>query len=87
MEKRPIDISVKSISKHKNGTCKEFHVVLFFYSGLNMQAIVFAEPGNISVLNSDKVKTGEIDTWSLNSWKGEMFEDTLRKCIETWHVV
>jgi len=79
-------LKVTDIAYHRNGVCGNgFVVVTFDYKDSiyhNMMAVLFEEPGNCAVFDMDlfpNIKFAE------NSWRGDYFEDVLRKEIVKWN--
>ena len=79
-------IKVKEIAYHRNGICGEgFHVVTFTQAEYgqthNMLGILFEGSGRCAVLDVDQTAAGNIAFANGNSWRGDHFEDDLRKAI------
>ena len=47
-------------------------------------AIVFDEPHHVAVFDVAKLAAGDI-TFGVNSWRGDQYETTLRKAIESFN--
>ncbi len=79
----PLEIEVLEVARHRNGgeEGEPFHVVTFdLEDGRPMIAIVFDEPGHVAVLDRVKAGLGEI-AYGANSWRGEVYEEALRRAI------
>jgi len=79
-------IKITNIEYHRNGVSGNgFHVVTFVMKNgnknQNMVAVLFEEQGNISVLDIDMLAVQNI-AFGENSWRGDNFEDVLRKEIQ-----
>ena len=83
-----VDIKIKEVTYHRNGICGNgFDVVLFDHKdeknvNHRMVGIVFEESGNVAVLDVDQTAQGNIAFAGGNSWRGDWFEDELRKAIK-----
>jgi len=79
---------VIEIAYHRNGISGNgFHVVLFEPTESPHSAflaIVFAEPGNVAVLDVQKTYDRNIAFANGNSWRGGKFEKELREAIKEW---
>ena len=79
-------MKIEEIANHRNGVGgAPFYAVTFKNSKSNMLAIVFEEPGTVAVFDLDLLGEGVI-AFTENSWRGDVFEDDLRKAIERHHV-
>jgi hypothetical protein len=81
-------LEIHEIAYHRNGISgAPFHVVTFSYAeGTELDrmiATVFDEPGEVAVLNIDKLAAGDIG-FGTNSWRGDHFEAQLRQAIGEW---
>lgn len=79
-------ITVTQVAYHRNGICGEgFHAVLFTDAEHGpMVGVVFDERGQCAVLQVPKLSDPAIGVrFGLNSWRGDNYEDALRKAIET----
>ena len=77
-------MKIKKIAYHRNGICgAPFHVVLFSENkaGNNMMAIVFDAPCHVAVLDVDETKAGNIEFAMGNSWRGDIYEEELRRAV------
>ncbi len=83
MSRKDSGLKLIAIDSHRNGvTGNPFHVILFLDSkiGGTMLGIVFPETGSCAVLNVEMLTEGNI-AFASNSWRGDYFEDDLRKFI------
>jgi len=84
-----IKIEIELVDMHRNGVCGEpFHVIKFIdrtksNKNANMMAVVYSEPGYVSVFNRDALGEGEV-RFFYNSWRGDNYEGVLRQAIEEW---
>ena len=77
-------LKIQQIEYHRNGVCGNgFYVVKFKRNRQNMLAIVFDTPGNVAVFDLNLLAKGNI-TFGENSWRGDNFEDWLRKELENY---
>lgn len=81
-----VKINVTEIAYHRNGISGNgFHVVSFLMKEgqgeRKMVGILFDEPGSCAVLDADLVGGGVIE-FTVNSWRGDNFEDLLRQAIK-----
>ena len=81
-----IDVSVKEIEYHRNGISGNgFHVIKFNCKedgkNLHMVGILFEEQGSCAVFDQDLLGQGNIK-FGENSWRGDVYEDKLRKAIK-----
>ena len=75
------EIIVEQIEHHRNGISGNgFDVVLFRWLTKDMIAIVFEERGNIAVFERHLLGQGRIG-FGENSWRGDLFEDNIRRVI------
>jgi hypothetical protein len=79
-------LKILGTAHHRNGVAgAPFHVVLFHDSGPEGSlkvAVVFDEPHHCAVLDVDKLAKGDT-AFGSNSWRGDQFEEPLRKAIRT----
>lgn len=80
-------IKVHSFAYHRNGvTGTGFDVVLFrqFRQKEMFIGIVFPDPGNVAVLclTGEEGLDKRVIEFRRNSWRGDDFEDALRKAIK-----
>ena len=77
-------LTIINFDHHRNGICgAPFAVVLFKDTGpegSRKVAILFEEPHHCAVLDVDKLAAGDI-AFGSNSWRGDRFEQSLRKAI------
>jgi hypothetical protein len=77
-------LQIIGFDHHRNGIDgAPFAVVLFEDAGpegSRKVAILFEEPHHCAVLDMDKLATGDI-AFGSNSWRGDCFEQSLRKAI------
>jgi len=77
-------LKIINFDTHRNGICgAPFAVVLFDDCGTEGSrkiAILFDEPHHCAVLDVDKLARGDI-AFGSNSWRGDHFEQSLRKAI------
>jgi hypothetical protein len=74
-------IHVKEIAYHRNGVCGEpFYVVLFRDGRDKRLAVVYADPGHVSVFDPDLLGAGVI-AFGENSFRGDHYESDLRAAI------
>ena len=75
---------VHAIAYHRNGICgAPFHVAIVTTSddpAHTKVAVVFDEPYHVAVLDISKLASGII-AFRENSFRGDLFEPTLRKAI------
>lgn len=77
-----MNIKIKQIDYHRNGTrANGFHAVLFSWEKQNFLATVFDGEGDCAVICLDMIATSGVSHGS-NSWRGDDFEDALRKAIK-----
>jgi len=75
--------SIEQIEYHRNGVGGiGFSVVLFKSEGESMIAFVFDEPGCVAVMRRDDIAEGRISMGEGAAFRGDHFEDELRKAIE-----
>lgn len=80
-----MELAIKDIARHRNGVGGEsFHVVLFDYDTplRHMIAILFAEHGHCAVFDVSEWLSGNIAFAGGNSWRGDIFEEQLRRAIK-----
>ncbi len=77
-------LTIIDFAHHRNGICgAPFAVVLFEDTGpegSRKVAVLFEEPHHCAVLDVDKLAHGDI-AFGSNSWRGDAFEQSLRKAI------
>jgi hypothetical protein len=75
---------IEQVERHRNGVCgAPFTVVLFEDAGAEGSrkvAILFEQNGHCAVFDVDKLAQGDI-AFGSNSWRGDHFEQSLRKAI------
>ena len=77
-------MKIEAIAYHRNGICGEgFHVVLFVQDKRRYLATMFQTAGQVAVLDRDILATGNV-RFGENSWRGDHFEDDLRRHIAAW---
>lgn len=79
---------VIDITYHRNGICgASFHAIIFdsTESGTKnrMVGVVFEEPAHVAVFNLNLLSKGDI-RFGYNSFRGDRFEDDLRRFISTY---
>lgn len=78
-------IKVTHTARHRNGVGGEpFHVVMFTWNTHRMAAFVFDTQGYVAVTCVTELAAGNIKFANGNSWRGDDFEDDLRKAITEW---
>lgn len=79
-----MNLTIIDFANHRNGICgAPFAVVLFEDTGpegSRKVAILFDEPHHCAVLDVAKLAAGDI-AFGHNSWRGDVFEESLRKAI------
>jgi hypothetical protein len=79
-----MNLKIINFATHRNGiTGAPFAVVLFEdqgEEGSRKVAILFDAPFHCAVLDVDKLTKGDI-AFGSNSWRGDRFEESLRKAI------
>ena len=79
-------LTIIDTAHHRNGICgAPFAVILFEDSGPEGSrkiGIVFDEPYHCAILDVGKLAAGDI-AFGTNSWRGDQFEPSLRKAMET----
>jgi hypothetical protein len=79
-----MNLKILNFATHRNGlTGAPFAVVLFEdqgEEGSRKVAILFDAPFHCAVLDVDKLTKGDI-AFGSNSWRGDRFEESLRKAI------
>jgi hypothetical protein len=77
-------LKIINFDHHRNGISgAPFAVVLFEDEGTERSrkvAILFEQEAHCAVLDVDKLAQGDI-AFSSNSWRGDRFEQSLRKAI------
>lgn len=87
-----MNLQIQEITRHRNGVCgNPFYVVLFTLDtkeiGLDngkeekFLATLFDDPGSCAVIGLDRIETMGVSFAEGNSWRGDHFEDQLRKII------
>lgn len=81
-----MQISNVKIDYHRNGICGNGFFVATFKmkegkEKHHMVAVLFSDIGNCAVFDIDELKKNNIDFANGNSWRGDHFEDELRKYI------
>lgn len=76
--------SIEKIEYHRNGVGGiGFSVVLFESEGDSMIGFVFEDsPGCVAVMRRDDITEGRISMGEGAAFRGDHFEDELRKAIE-----
>jgi hypothetical protein len=79
-------LKIIDIAFHRNGICgAPFHAIIFRDPDVGqMLGVVFDEPHHVAVFNMEKLAIGNI-TFGVNSWRGDQYETTLRKAIESFN--
>lgn len=79
-------LSMIAFAHHRNGIGgAPFDVILFEDTrpeGSRKLAILFEQEGHCAVLDVDKLAAGDI-AFGSNSWRGDSFEEPLRRAIRT----
>lgn len=79
----PIKVTVAEIAHHRNGICgAPFDVALFQENNAWKVGIVFDRESYCAVFDIEKLAAGDI-AFGSNSWRGDRYEDQLRKSIES----
>jgi hypothetical protein len=82
--KKPLQIHLHDWAYHRNGISgAPFHVFLFDDTGdedTRKVGVLFGAPHHCAVLDVAKLAAGSIG-FGLNSYRGDVFEDQLRKVI------
>ena len=85
-----MDLKIQEISYHRNGICGEgFYAVRFLWTPEDepqeesFLAILFDGPGQCAVIGLDRIETVGVAFALGNSWRGDRFEEDLRRAIET----
>ena len=79
-------IKVLDVDYHRNGICGNGFNVITFITRFSdegehkMVGVIFNDKGSCAVLDVDLLSQGDIKFGS-NSWRGDHFEDILRKAI------
>lgn len=84
---KEVKIKMTAVSYHRNGICGEgFHACLFDWNDdgtkRKMVASVFDGAGQCAVYDVAQLADGNIAFACGNSWRGDHFEDLLRKAIK-----
>lgn len=82
---------IEQIAYHRNGVCGVPFYAVIFTSKQDRKverfvASVFPDSGCVSVIGLDRALTTDGVTFSLNSWRGDHFEDELRAAIVAWDI-
>jgi len=81
-------LKVKKFDRHRNGISGQgFYVVIFDWNEpseklTNMSAFVFDEPGAIAITKNSELIKHNIEMGNGNSWRGDYFENVIRKFIK-----
>ncbi len=79
-----MNLKIIAFAHHRNGICGAPFVVTLFEDtgaeGSRKIAILFEQEGHCAVLDVDKLVAGDI-AFGSNSWRGDRFEQPLRKAI------
>lgn len=77
-------LTIHQIAHHRNGIAgAPFHVLLFRDPEAGpMLGIVFAEEGQVAVLQLDRLTAGDI-AFGSNSWRGDVYEPEFRRAINS----
>ena len=79
-----MNLTIINFDHHRNGICgAPFAVILFEGAGAEGSrkvALLFEQDGHCAVLDVDKLAQGDI-AFGSNSWRGDRFEQSLRKAI------
>ena len=82
--RKPPEIRINDWAYHRNGICgAPFHVFLFDDTGdenTRKVGILFEAPHHCAVLDVTKLSEGGI-AFGLNSYRGDMFEESLRAAL------
>jgi len=77
-------LTIIDLAHHRNGICgAPFDVILFEDAGpegSRKLAILFEQEAHCAVLDVDRLVQGDI-AFGSNSWRGDHFEQPLRKAI------
>jgi hypothetical protein len=77
-------LRVIDFAHHRNGICgAPFNVAIFEDQGpegSRKVAVLFEEPHHCAVLDVAKLAAGDV-AFGSNSWRGDAFEQSLRKAI------
>jgi hypothetical protein len=82
-------VSKAKVAHHRNGVGGEsFSVVSFYYkeNKSDMIGIVFSGDGQVAVFDRKLLGEGIIE-FGENSWRGDVFESSLREVIKEWENV
>lgn len=86
-------INIIKADYHRNGVCGEgFTVATFKWKDdenktRHMMAILFERQGQCAVLDIDETAKDNIEFAAGNSWRGNHFEDELRKACKRLHIL
>lgn len=88
--KSDMKLSNIKVAYHRNGICgTPFHVATFTMKEdgdtRHMVGIVFPESGECAVLDIDQLTVDNIEFANGNSWRGDHYEDDLRKAIKKYN--
>lgn len=76
-------LKIKEVAYHRNGICGEpFNAVHFMDGNREMLGIVFDESAYCAVVQLNQPQ-GFTVQFGINSWRGDHYEDELRKAIKT----
>lgn len=76
--------TILNVARHRNGVSgNPFHVVIFRDGRQKMIGIVFEEPGNVAVFDSNLLAAGVI-AFGENSWRGDDYEAFLRAAAKQY---
>ena len=82
------DFEIQEASFHRNGISGNgFYAIRFLWqpegasAPENFLATLFDEPGSCAVLSLDRIATMGVGFAHGNSWRGDHFEDELRKRV------
>lgn len=88
-----MNIKIKEYSYHRNGVSGNgFYAILFLHTPENSVkeetfiATLFDEPGSCAVISLDRLEKSGVRFAQGNSWRGDCFEDDIRKIIEDLEV-
>ncbi len=88
LQKITMNIKIKEYSYHRNGVSGNgFYVIIFLHKPDDQEkeetflATLFEEHGSCAVISLDRIKAYGISFAKGNSWRGDYFEDSLRKMI------
>jgi hypothetical protein len=83
---RHVNLAPKEVDYHRNGVGGNSFYVVTFEDAENgpMVGIVFSEPGDVAVFNTDELAKGNIAFGMGNSWRGDCYEDQLRQWVKEY---